>query len=280
MVCDLKRRLRMLHTLARSDLFFCHVEIRGKNREKSPSKALAFTLIELLVVISIIGIISALLLPALAGAKERAKRTQCMSNLRQINMALRMYADINKDKLPQVSAGRWAWDVPWKVADNMAQSGASQRLCFCPSSGFTEEDNLNLWNYESNSYRVVGYAMTFPGTATVLSTNQNPSYIPQSIIDTNTGVTYPAPPLSERVVMADAIISKPGDADETHRWLNVYINIKGGYPKVHRTAHIESNGRTPAGGNLGMLDGHVEWRKFAFLHPRTDPKSSSPVFWW
>jgi prepilin-type processing-associated H-X9-DG protein len=160
----------------------------------------------------------------------------------------------------------------------MVQNGAPQPIFYCASSGFTEQDNLNLWNYQTNVYRVVGYAMTFPGTATVLAINQNPSMIPQSMSDTNTGVTYPPQSTSERILMADAVISQPGDADEIHRWLNTYIHIKGGYPKVHQTAHLA--GTMPAGGNVGMLDGHVEWRKFLQMHVRTDPKSRNPVFWW
>ena len=61
-----------------------------------------FTLIELLVVIAIIGILAALLLPILVTTKEKVKRTVCLNNLRQINLAVRMYSDDSNDTSPSV----------------------------------------------------------------------------------------------------------------------------------------------------------------------------------
>jgi prepilin-type N-terminal cleavage/methylation domain-containing protein/prepilin-type processing-associated H-X9-DG protein len=70
-----------------------------------------FTLVELLVVISVIGLLMGILLPALGKVRGAASRTYCMSNLRQIGVAMRSYLDDNRDIFPRSCA------YPWDITD-------------------------------------------------------------------------------------------------------------------------------------------------------------------
>src|SRR5712671_5271108 len=111
-----------------------------------------FTLIELLVVIAIIAILAAMLLPALAKAKEKAKQVSCISNFKQVGISLAMYVDDNQNFYPIVSytdaSGNsidWCKELnPYLPQQGHLVTSVANKVFICPSAEFPQIDHNNL----------------------------------------------------------------------------------------------------------------------------------------
>ncbi len=234
----------------------------------------AFTLIELLVVIAIIAILASLILPALATAKEKAHRTRCLGNARQLGLAAMMYGQDNRDRIPQHRiSGRWLWDMPRATADALTNCGATRYVFYCPSiraSVKAFDPAVAWWDY-SEEERIIGYGwlgvrLDSQGKPDAQQNSTACMYPGKQLLSKFTGHTNAL----EAELIVDACLSVgPND------FVKIPSNLTP--DGRHRNPHLEKN--RPAGGNAFYLDGHASWRRFQKFKERYNPQDRD-VRWW
>jgi len=211
-----------------------------KSCHRSHVTRCAFTLIELLVVIAIIAILAALLLPVLSAAKQRTWTARCQSNLHQIGLGMKMYADENGEYYPESGS-----KISWDATDPQTQKHGWMQQIFsyvqntnvyhCPGNAQLPAENQSAFNY-FNGVRAAFIADS--GFAPVRSPK----------------IAFPdAYVLSGDTIDNDQYFAAD-DCDKDDYSQNCVGGDDNGTPSVEWQAHSK-------GQNILFEEGHVKWYK-------------------
>jgi len=188
-----------------------------------------FTLIELLVVIAIIAILAAILFPVFARAREKARQTACLSNIKQLGLAVMMYAQDYDERLPRhcqqpASGANYTWCKATEPYTKNAQ------IFQCP--------NMATWRNEANMCGGYTYNLSrLPDGTTVGCTEQ-----------TLARITAPAGLL---------MITESQDDANAVAWCGYW----GRDTNTPDPSYVHPTGRHNEGSNVGYADGHAKWLK-------------------
>jgi len=213
----------------------------------------AFTLIELLVIIAVIALLTAILIPSLAIAKERARRVVCSKNVNQFIVGCLMYAEDYDEDLPSGQSEASSQDehtpvMNREVGDTLVEMLGNHEVMKCPwlNEPF---DGDKWWHYDGYGY-VLGYNYLGGHDGTPWDIPTDPEWEDWESPQTNLEP-------GEMILVAELNASSGDDRTFAPHGKRGPIN------KYHKQG---TGGMTPqevgaVGGNIGLMDGSVSWKK-------------------
>jgi prepilin-type N-terminal cleavage/methylation domain-containing protein/prepilin-type processing-associated H-X9-DG protein len=248
-----------------------------------------FTLIELLVVIAVIGVLIGLLFPLISSARNSANKTKCAAHLRTLGQAMTSYASDHDKRLPIFgNDSDWLWNISNKTRDALIKSGADRKSFYCPNVDTDDDDAY--WNYgmlsggtpqDEGVSTNAGYFLLLrrvPKPAANGSvTDQADTKLQGSkflfLVRDNTAAptkaykrvartSFDQNRAAELELASDITISTgPANARK-------FIGVNT--PDYKQASHLTSDKTKADGGNVLLMDGHVEWRRWVEMPAATN----------